>query len=45
MDILAVASQKGEAGKTTLSAHLAVEAQRGGSGPIAIVDTDPQKLL
>jgi chromosome partitioning protein len=45
MDILTVASQKGGAGKTTLSAHLAVEAERDGHGPVAIVDTDPQGSL
>jgi chromosome partitioning protein len=45
MDILTIASQKGGAGKTTLSAHLAVEAERNGRGPVAIVDTDPQGSL
>jgi chromosome partitioning protein len=45
MEILTIASQKGGAGKTTLSAHLAVEAERRGSGPVAIVDTDPQGSL
>jgi chromosome partitioning protein len=45
MDILTVASQKGGAGKTTLSAHLAVEAERSGSGPVAVVDTDPYGSL
>lgn len=45
MDILTVASQKGGAGKTTLSAHLAVEAERQGAGPVAVVDTDPQGSL
>jgi chromosome partitioning protein len=45
MDILTVASQKGGAGKTTLSAHLAVEAGRHGHGPVAVVDTDPQGSL
>ena len=45
MDILTVASQKGGAGKTTLSAHLAVEAERVGAGPVAVVDTDPQGSL
>jgi chromosome partitioning protein len=44
-DILTIASQKGGAGKTTLSAHLAVEAERNGRGPVAIVDTDPQGSL
>src|SRR5258705_5334950 len=45
MDILTIASQKGGAGKTTLSAHLAVEAERRGAGPVAVVDTDPQGSL
>jgi chromosome partitioning protein len=45
MDILTVASQKGGTGKTTLSAHLAVEAERVGAGPVAVVDTDPQGSL
>jgi chromosome partitioning protein len=45
MDILTIASQKGGAGKTTLAAHLAVEAARSGAGPVAVVDTDPQGSL
>jgi chromosome partitioning protein len=45
MDILTIASQKGGAGKTTLAAHLAVEAEHTGAGPVAIVDTDPQGSL
>jgi chromosome partitioning protein len=45
MEILTIASQKGGAGKTTLSAHLAVEAERVGVGPVAVVDTDPQGSL
>jgi chromosome partitioning protein len=45
MRILTIASQKGGAGKTTLAAHLAVEAERAGAGPVAIVDTDPQGSL
>jgi chromosome partitioning protein len=45
MDILTVASQKGGAGKTALSAHLAVEAERVGAGPVAVIDTDPQGSL
>lgn len=45
MRVLAVASQKGGAGKTTLSGHLAVEAERQGAGPVALVDTDPQHSL
>ena len=45
MDILTIASQKGGTGKSTLTAHLAVEAERGGAGPVAVVDTDPQGSL
>jgi chromosome partitioning protein len=45
MDILTIASQKGGAGKTTLSAHLAVEAERQGQGLVAVIDTDPQGSL
>jgi chromosome partitioning protein len=45
MRILTIASQKGGAGKTTLTAHLAVEAERAGAGPVAVVDTDPQGSL
>jgi chromosome partitioning protein len=45
MDILVLATTKGGAGKTTISAHLAVEAERQGMGPVAIIDTDPQASL
>ena len=45
MRILTIASQKGGSGKTTLAGHLAVEADRSGSGPVAIIDTDPQGSL
>ena len=45
MRILTLASQKGGTGKTTLAAHLAVEAQRGKAGPVAVLDTDPQGSL
>jgi chromosome partitioning protein len=45
MRILTIASQKGGAGKTTATAHLAVEAERTGAGPVALVDTDPQGSL
>lgn len=45
MDVLGVASQKGGVGKTTLSSHLAVEAQRQGRGPVMLIDGDPQGNL
>jgi chromosome partitioning protein len=42
MWVIVLASRKGGAGKTTLSSHLAVEAERAGAGRIALADTDPQ---
>jgi chromosome partitioning protein len=45
VDILVLSSQKGGTGKTTLSGHLAVEAQNAGVGPVALIDTDPQGSL
>ncbi len=45
MHTLVIASQKGGSGKTTLCGHLAVEAERAGAGPVALVDTDPQGSL
>jgi chromosome partitioning protein len=42
---LVIASQKGGSGKTTLTGHLAVEAERAGHGPVALIDTDPQGSL
>jgi chromosome partitioning protein len=45
MRVLVVASQKGGSGKTTLSGHLAVQADRNGQGPVALIDTDPQGSL
>jgi chromosome partitioning protein len=42
MHVLVLASQKGGAGKTTLSRHLAVEAERAGHGPVVLIDADPQ---
>ena len=36
-----LASRKGGAGKTTLASHLAVEAERAGAGPVAVIDLDP----
>lgn len=43
MYTLVMASRKGGAGKTTIAVHLAVEAQRAGAGPVAIIDTDPMQ--
>ena len=45
MKVIAVASQKGGTGKTTLCGHLAVQAERMGAGPVAVIDTDPQGSL
>src|SRR5579872_2435590 len=45
MKVIAVASQKGGSGKTTLAGHLAVQAERVGAGPVALIDTDPQGSL
>ena len=42
MYVIVLASQKGGAGKTTLSRHLAVEAERAGQGPVVLLDADPQ---
>ncbi|MFC3052020.1 ParA family protein [Kordiimonas pumila] len=43
MRVVAVTSQKGGSGKTTLSGHLAVAA--AAAGPVALIDTDPQGSL
>ncbi|WP_375393567.1 AAA family ATPase [uncultured Sphingomonas sp.] len=45
MRVLAMASQKGGSGKTTLSGHLAVQAQHAGAGPVVLIDIDPQGSL
>lgn len=45
MRVLAMASQKGGSGKTTLSGHLAVQAQIAGAGPVVLIDIDPQDSL
>ena len=45
MQVIAFASQKGGAGKTTLAGHIAVEAERVGRGPVALLDADPQGSL
>jgi chromosome partitioning protein len=41
MQTIVLASRKGGAGKTTLTGHLAVEAERQGAGPVAVLDSDP----
>ena len=43
MYVVAMASRKGGAGKTTIAVHLAVEAGRAGAGPVAIIDKDPMQ--
>ena len=45
MHVIVIASRKGGAGKTTLAAHLAVEAGRRGDGPVATIDADPMRGL
>ena len=45
MQVMAFASQKGGAGKTTLAGHVAVQAERMGKGPVALLDADPQGSL
>lgn len=45
MKTLVLASQKGGAGKTTLAAHLAVEAVKQGVDSVCVTDTDPQGNL
>jgi chromosome partitioning protein len=43
--VIVVTSQKGGTGKTTIAAHLAVEAGMAGQGPAVLIDTDPQGSL
>jgi chromosome partitioning protein len=45
MQVIALCSQKGGSGKTTLAGHLAVQAELAGAGPVALVDCDPQGSL
>ena len=45
MEIVVITSQKGGSGKTTVTAHLAVAAERVGHGPSVVIDTDPQQTL
>lgn len=42
MKTVVIANQKGGSGKSTLTVHLAVAAERAGDGPVVISDTDPQ---
>lgn len=45
MKTIVITSQKGGSGKTTLAAHLAVEAERVGDTPTWLIDTDKQGTL
>jgi chromosome partitioning protein len=45
MKTIVITSQKGGSGKTTLCAHLAVEVERVGDGPVWLIDTDKQGTL
>lgn len=45
MKIIALASQKGGVGKTTIAGHLSVEANKNPKEFVAIIDTDPQGSL
>jgi chromosome partitioning protein len=45
MQVVVFASQKGGSGKSTLSGHIAVAAERAGVGPVALIDTDPQASM
>lgn len=45
MHVIAVVSQKGGSGKTTLTGHLSVQAELSGHGPVAVIDCDPQGSL
>ena len=45
MKTIVITSQIGGSGKTTLAAHLAVEAERAGDAPAWLIDTDKQGTL
>jgi chromosome partitioning protein len=45
LQVIVIASRKGGAGKTSLTAHLAVEAHLSGDGPVVAIDADPMAGL
>jgi chromosome partitioning protein len=45
MQVIVLASQKGGAGKTTLTGHLAIAAEQRGVRPVIMINTDPQGSL
>ena len=45
MKTIVFAARKGGCSKTTLAAHLAVEAEKVGYGPVTLIDMDPQQSL
>jgi chromosome partitioning protein len=45
MRVVTLVSRPSRSGKTTLAAHIAVEAELRGAGPIALIDLDPQSRL
>jgi chromosome partitioning protein len=45
MKTILITSQKGGSGKTTLAAHLSVEAERHGDALVWLIDTDKQATL
>ncbi len=42
MHVISLLAQKGGVGKSTLTLHYAVEAERAGAGRVVVIDTDPQ---
>ena len=45
MHVIAVSTKKGGSAKTTLTAHLAVEADLCDDGPVTMIDADPMAGL